>query len=578
AIQIEGLRASEIRITNSTFDNRSPPNNDRQYEFKIVLPSGMNPDDLKSKFRDIQLGIVSFPVAVKVFPSTYNGRESCTSYIANFHDDVSTLSCAMIIIRAQEQFGLTNKAERVIYIYGSFTENDLRTDDLTISFRGSNIQTPSENISFKPNLPISTNPIDHALFRIRDGGLVTLTDLYIQRSNITGSENAPIIMIISGAVQQSNGQQKNAAGQIVINKCILEGGNSASSDAWYNQGLAETCNVGYYAAIVADGQTTVQISGSTIRTFEGPAVRALNGASVTIDKNTTLDNNGQRNRNTLSSMQTNVVCEGGIGTTSVDIALDNVTSFTSTGNAWIFSPSGNKCTINATFNGEVALPRSLPQTNSANVTINTTNQQAEVTINGKFLEPCIRTLLLELCEATKAGLGEVLSFDIESKSIQANWINSENIKFTFSSSLLEDLNTSVQWRVSIYESGKRMTAKWVLTYPVIDGIGQDEPGDDQPGTEQQPEKAKQTISGGGIAAIVIVMAVLITASIIFIALYLNFIYQKKKKTNEANDSNISVHTFDQIYADGNTEHDKAFNQKKNNSAEQLMNHLTEDNH
>ncbi|KAA6364116.1 MAG: hypothetical protein EZS28_040357, partial [Streblomastix strix] len=42
AIQIEGLRASEIRITNSTFDNRSPPNNDRQYEFKIVLPSGMN--------------------------------------------------------------------------------------------------------------------------------------------------------------------------------------------------------------------------------------------------------------------------------------------------------------------------------------------------------------------------------------------------------------------------------------------------------------------------------------------------------------------------------------------------------
>ncbi|KAA6312898.1 MAG: hypothetical protein EZS28_055847, partial [Streblomastix strix] len=190
---------------------------------------------------------------------------------------------------------------------------------------------------------------------------------------------------------------------------------------------ADTCNIGYYAAIVADGQTTVQISGSNIRKFEGPAVRALNGASVTIDKNTTLDNNGQRNRNTLSSMQTNVVCEGGIGTTTIDIALDNVTSFISTGNAWIFSPSGNKCTINATFNGEVALLRSLPYINSANVAINTTNQQAEVTINGKFLEPCIRTLLLELRESTKAGLGEVLSFDIESKSIQANWINSENI-------------------------------------------------------------------------------------------------------------------------------------------------------
>ncbi|KAA6318357.1 MAG: hypothetical protein EZS28_054959, partial [Streblomastix strix] len=167
---------------------------------------------------------------------------------------------------------------------------------------------------------------------------------------------------------------------------------------------ADTCNIGYYAAIVADGQTTVQISGSNIRKFEGPAVRALNGASVTIDKNTTLDNNGQRNRNTLSSMQTNVVCEGGIGTTTIDIALDNVTSFNSTGNGWIFSSSDNTCDIRATLNGEVALPRSLPQTNSANVSINSTNQQVKVTINGKYLEPCIRRLILEIHEKNKTDV------------------------------------------------------------------------------------------------------------------------------------------------------------------------------
>ncbi|KAA6353324.1 MAG: hypothetical protein EZS28_051149, partial [Streblomastix strix] len=105
-----------------------------------------------------------------------------------------------------------------------------------------------------------------------------------------------------------------------------EGGNSVDSDVWYNLGLAETCNVGYGA----DGQNFVQISGSTVRTFEGPAVRALNGASVQITRDTILNNNGLINRNTLSSMQTNVVCEGGIGTTTIDIALDNVTSFTST--------------------------------------------------------------------------------------------------------------------------------------------------------------------------------------------------------------------------------------------------------
>ncbi|KAA6316104.1 MAG: hypothetical protein EZS28_055310, partial [Streblomastix strix] len=164
----------------------------------------------------------------------------------------------------------------------------------------------------------------------------------------------------------------------------------------------------YGAAIVADGQTTVQISGSTIRTFEGPAVRALNGASVTIDKNTILDNNGQRNRNTLSSMQTNVVCEGGIGTTTINIALDNVTSFTSTGNGWIFSSLDDRCDVIATYKGQSALPRSLPQTTSAQITINNTNQQAEVVIKGKFLEPCMRTLFLGLIEKESNNPNSIL--------------------------------------------------------------------------------------------------------------------------------------------------------------------------
>ncbi|KAA6380741.1 MAG: hypothetical protein EZS28_023731, partial [Streblomastix strix] len=128
--------------------------------------------------------------------------------------------------------------------------------------------------------------MDSSLFRIRDGGLVTLTQLFISRSNIIGSENAPIAVIINEIVEPSYGFRNNAVGQLIINNSIIEGGNTVFSDVWYNLGLAETCNVGYGAAIVADGQTTVQISGSTIRTFEGPAVRALNGASVTIDKNT----------------------------------------------------------------------------------------------------------------------------------------------------------------------------------------------------------------------------------------------------------------------------------------------------
>ncbi|KAA6353529.1 MAG: hypothetical protein EZS28_050944, partial [Streblomastix strix] len=180
-------------------------------------------------------------------------------------------------MKAQDSLGLFKEIPRSVSFTGQFTENDLRTDGLTVSFKGTNFQTQANMISFQPNLPISTNLNDNALFRIHDGS-ITLINLFILRSNQIGSEKAPIAIIISNIGQQSNGLQKNAAGQLVIDKCILEGGNSAISDVWYNMGLAQTCNIGYGAAIVADGQSVVQISGSTIRTFEGPAVRALNGA------------------------------------------------------------------------------------------------------------------------------------------------------------------------------------------------------------------------------------------------------------------------------------------------------------
>ncbi|KAA6386176.1 MAG: hypothetical protein EZS28_018295 [Streblomastix strix] len=356
AILIGGLNPQQILIKNSTNNNRSPPNNNKAYELKIAHPQECEPKDLISQFQSVDFGSTLFPVAVKVPPNQQydylilplsdehanirvnsNGQESCTSYVANFHNDVRTLSYAMIIVKAQDALGLFKGVPRSVSITCQFAENDLRTDGLTVTFTGTNFQTLANMISFQPNLPISTKLNDNTLFRVHDGGLVTLSNLFVQRSNQIGSENAPIAVIISGVGKQSNGLQKNAAGQLVIDNCIFEGGNSAISNVWYNLGLAETCNVGYDGAIVADGQTAVRISGSSIRTLEGPAVRALNGASVTIDRNTILDNNGQRNRNTLSSMQTNVVCEGGIGTTTIDISLDKVTSFISTGNAWIYS-------------------------------------------------------------------------------------------------------------------------------------------------------------------------------------------------------------------------------------------------
>ncbi|KAA6390099.1 MAG: hypothetical protein EZS28_014375 [Streblomastix strix] len=103
---------------------------------------------------------------------------------------------------------------------------------------------------------------------LHDNGLVTLTNIFIQRSNEYRSENIPIVMIIRQIGQLNNEIKKNSTGQLVISNCILEGGNSANSKVWFDQGLDKTCDVGYDAAIVADGQSDVQISGSTIRTFE----------------------------------------------------------------------------------------------------------------------------------------------------------------------------------------------------------------------------------------------------------------------------------------------------------------------
>ncbi|KAA6355841.1 MAG: hypothetical protein EZS28_048632, partial [Streblomastix strix] len=201
SIQIEGLNPQQILIKNSTIINRSQPNNNKQYELKIALPKDCEPKDLISQFQQVDFGIILNPVTVKTLPDdqfqnltilteqytniqvSSNGQESCTSYIANFHNDVRTLSCAMIIIRAQETLGQLKGVPRQISISGLFTENDLRTDGLTVSFKGTNFQTQANMISFQPYLPISTDPIDSSLFRVYDDGAVTLSNLFIQRSN-----------------------------------------------------------------------------------------------------------------------------------------------------------------------------------------------------------------------------------------------------------------------------------------------------------------------------------------------------------------------------------------------------------
>ncbi|KAA6395935.1 MAG: hypothetical protein EZS28_008540 [Streblomastix strix] len=573
-IQIEGIKPQQILIKNCIIDNRSPFDTRRTYEVKIALTSGSISQNLISQFQTVEFGPTFSPVAVKLPPNTSfttfalplddlygkikinkDGLETCSSYTGNYHLDVRTLSCAMIVIISQDKNGELKKSPHIISIRDSFTDNDLRTDGVAVSFVGENILPSSNKIIFEPILPFGTSPSDNALFRVRDGGQVTLTNLHIQRSNQIGSENAPVIVVQSGSGMWSNGIRKNAVGQLIIEKCILEGGNSADSVVWYNLGLAETCNVGYGAAIVADGQTIVKISGSTVRTFEGPAVRALNGASIQITRDTILDNNGQRNRNTLSSMLTNVVCEGGSGTTTVDIALDNVTSYRSTGNAWIFSLSESTCAIKATLNGAQRISRSQPQTETANIVITEQKQIADVNVGGRFLEPCMRTLVLEIRQKNGQKQGITQEFGVENTSSQIAWSSSNNVIIQLSTSIIQGLLDSTPWEVSIYEVGQKDSATWVLTEPVIEG----EP-------EPQEEKKDKSLVYLLISIIVPIVVFIIAVIIIFIIVLVCFRSRDKKqsetyhKENENQRMEVDVQSLKDIEKD--QEQTAQFVQKK----------------
>ncbi|KAA6374938.1 MAG: hypothetical protein EZS28_029536 [Streblomastix strix] len=69
SIQLEGLKPLQIIIRSSTINNRSPPNNNKQYEFKIILPQYSYQQDLITQFSQVDFGATFDPIAVKVLPN-----------------------------------------------------------------------------------------------------------------------------------------------------------------------------------------------------------------------------------------------------------------------------------------------------------------------------------------------------------------------------------------------------------------------------------------------------------------------------------------------------------------------------
>ncbi|KAA6372464.1 MAG: hypothetical protein EZS28_032007 [Streblomastix strix] len=148
----------------------------------------------------------------------------------------------------------------------------------------------------------------------------------------------------------------------------------------------------------------------------------------------------------------NVVCEGGISTTTINVAFDNITSLLQSGNEWIFYLLESRCNIKATYKGESAQSRYHPYIYSASVTIHNTSQKAEARVEDKFLELGMRRLILEIHEQDIDDLGVKQEYNVENISNTANWISSDKVIFIIPSSFLNDLNVSNQWQISIYDT------------------------------------------------------------------------------------------------------------------------------
>ncbi|KAA6373233.1 MAG: hypothetical protein EZS28_031242, partial [Streblomastix strix] len=150
----------------------------------------------------------------------------------------------------------------------------------------------------------------------------------------------------------------------------------------------------------------------------------------------------------------------------------------------------------------------------------------KITVNGKFFEPCLRTLVLELHEKNKVDSRVTLEFGIDSSYPSVEYIDSENIIFQFPYTQLKDLDYSVEWEISIFESGKREQASWATSLPTVIDIIPDQPGDDESGGKSKKIDIKLILS------IAIPVGVfLIAVIIIFIIVIACFKYNDKKHSD-----------------------------------------------
>ncbi|KAA6402236.1 MAG: hypothetical protein EZS28_002238 [Streblomastix strix] len=312
-----------FKFINNTFNNVKSIENEKDYKIMILLAQGYIADDVFTRFTDLIYNSNIQPIIIYEFESTipkfifprsyeyltvnsYKGTISCTIYDEDYNDEIKTLNYAVIIIKEQDQYEVLKGIKKIIQIEGDFSENDLKTDWLLITFLGNNHVTTSIQISFTPT--VQSQPND-SLFRVTNGGELNLDSIQITRIRSFDS-------IISGS--------------------------GSFAEKWSGKGIIEICILKFAPLISAQLSGKVTLIETTVTQSEGAGIYVSGGKQLSIDSKCQLSSNGEKVRSLLSGMQTHVVYYGINASgypiiTSVEINSNALPSFIQNQETWVFA-------------------------------------------------------------------------------------------------------------------------------------------------------------------------------------------------------------------------------------------------
>ncbi|KAA6368991.1 MAG: hypothetical protein EZS28_035482, partial [Streblomastix strix] len=517
-----------------------------------------------------------------IFPGSYehltvnsnNGTISCTKFDEDYNDGIKTLSCAMIIIKEQDYYEVLKGIKRIIELNGEFSEIDLRTDGLQVTFLGNNHITTTNQITFRP--AVGSQPND-SLFRVTNGGELNLDSIQVTRiRSFIGAEEIPIVSVVPESGKY--GQISSIPGILTLTNSIISGSGSFS-EKWSGKQINEICNLNYAPLIASQSTGKVTLIGTTITQSEGTGIYVSGGAQLSIDSTSQLSSNGERIGSLLSGMQTHVVCNGidASGypiTTSVDINFNSLPSYSTNQETWVFADSSKGCNSIIRSPGINIYGRIVPQVSTGILQINideSGSRTVKAIVTGNNLNPCDRFLTLEVLDErgtiiAQQNLNETTSLtnsQIKSASNApgAQWEDID--KFSLQLSSFQFLNTTTQskYNMRVVELGKGSQSASVGATVQI--VGLIPPPEEEPGVVETKSTGLSIYWIVGLA--VGIPLVLFIIAVFVILCFMCYLRRKQQNKNQDHDMDQRIEVKDSVIF----KQQKGIKQKSNNKEEKV---------